>query len=134
MSDKQEPVEEPVDVMWTKVLKPLKPGLVVRNGEPLAIVRLFVGTQLNADAIEADGHLEQAVFCQVDKITPGNPPALFDFIQRVIILVDPSHPPSPRTSTFLFCFILLTTTNQSFLIHTIHNIRITRCDTPWPTG
>ncbi len=74
-------MEQPVDVVWTEILQPLKPDLLLRYAEPLAIVGLLVGARFQSDAIEADRDLQQAVFRQISEIAPGDPPALLDLLQ-----------------------------------------------------
>jgi hypothetical protein len=84
-------VEQLVDVVRTEILQPLEPGLLLRYPEPLAVLGLFVGAPLNADAVEPHRHPEKAVFRQIGQVAPRQLPALFQLLECEILLLDGRH-------------------------------------------
>src|SRR5690606_41454849 len=62
----------------------------------------------------------QAILGQIDQVPLRHLPALFQFLQREIVLLAGRHAASPLVNVFLLRSICSTRMNQSSLIHKCH--------------
>ena len=61
-------MEQAVDIMGAKILKPMEWRPILGNGEPLSVVFHLVAALLEEGAIKADRDLQQAVLGEIGQI------------------------------------------------------------------
>ena len=73
-------MEQPIDIMLAQILKAFEPDAFLGDAEPFSIFGFFNGAVFHLNAIQADGHLQKAVFCQIDKVAVWDPPLALNLL------------------------------------------------------